>query len=344
MIDAFGTFGVEGPFRKCCEITMELLRSNEDGLMTILETFLHDPTTDFMTAGKRRKARADGRGLDVPDTAEKMLDAVRGKVRGMLKGESVPLSVGGYVEEMIKQASDRSNLAQMYIGCSSIDALDRARIFSMESHWRLSRDEICALNMTALRRQHDQRAGRIPPNQASLRANGDIRCNDAAPEFEAKVLPAGSAPADRTFKPNPINEIPGQANNPDVPDDQKADPLDFPGATSGDVHTGLGHPGQGMSSAELHHDGKSDKARDRSGLTKTALGGSGLTGEPDAAAQKLMQDHEPGMKTEKEQNVSLDGAESREHVHAEQLQSEAGKVNPKKDYDHTAESAPGAHS
>ncbi|KAK4917202.1 serine/threonine-protein kinase M1, partial [Elasticomyces elasticus] len=116
MIDAFGTFGVEGPFRKCCEITMELLRSNEDGLMTILETFLHDPTTDFMTAGKRRKAKADGRGLEVPDTAEKMLDAVKGKVRGMLKGESVPLSVGGYVEETIKQASDRGNLAQMYIG------------------------------------------------------------------------------------------------------------------------------------------------------------------------------------------------------------------------------------
>jgi len=114
MVDAFGTFGVEGPFRKCCEITMTLLRNHEDGLMTVLETFLHDPTTDFMTAGKRRRARdADGR---VPETAEKMLEGVKGKVRGMLVGESVPLSVGGYVEEMIKQACDRANLARMYIG------------------------------------------------------------------------------------------------------------------------------------------------------------------------------------------------------------------------------------
>ena len=114
MVDAFGTFGVEGPFRKCCEITMTLLRNHEDGLMTVLETFLHDPTTDFMTAGKRRKARdPDGR---VPETAEKMLEGVRGKVKGMLHGESVPLSVGGYVEEMIKQACDRGNLARMYIG------------------------------------------------------------------------------------------------------------------------------------------------------------------------------------------------------------------------------------
>ncbi|KAK5957292.1 serine/threonine-protein kinase M1 [Knufia fluminis] len=114
MVDAFGTFGVEGPFRKCCEITMTLLRNHEDGLMTILETFLHDPTTDFMTAGKRRRAR-DTDGL-VPDTAEKMLEGVKGKVRGMLVGESVPLSVGGYVEEMIRLACDRGNLARMYIG------------------------------------------------------------------------------------------------------------------------------------------------------------------------------------------------------------------------------------
>lgn len=118
MEDAFGPFGIEGPFRKSCEITMELLRSHEDGLMTILETFLHDPTTDFMTAGKRRKKHAvmAEDGTMVPDTAEKMLEGVRAKVRGMLAGESVPLSVGGYVEQMIKQAADRGNLARMYIG------------------------------------------------------------------------------------------------------------------------------------------------------------------------------------------------------------------------------------
>lgn len=114
MVDAFGTFGVEGPFRKSCEITMTLLRNHEDGLMTVLETFLHDPTTDFQTAGKRRRSK-DPDGI-VPDTAEKMLEGVKGKVRGMLAGDSVPLSVSGYVEEMIRQACDRANLARMYIG------------------------------------------------------------------------------------------------------------------------------------------------------------------------------------------------------------------------------------
>lgn len=112
MVDAFGAYGYDGPFRRCCEITLMLLRGNEDALMTILETFLHDPTTDFLTAGKRKK----NTNANTPDTPLAILDAVRGKVKGMLPGESVPLSVGGYVEEMIKQATDHANLCRMYIG------------------------------------------------------------------------------------------------------------------------------------------------------------------------------------------------------------------------------------
>jgi serine/threonine-protein kinase ATR len=112
MVDAFGAYGYDGPFRRCCEITLTLLRGNEDALMTILETFLHDPTTDFLTAGKRKR----NTNTNTPDTPLAILDAVRGKVKGMLPGESVPLSVGGYVEEMIKQATDHANLCKMYIG------------------------------------------------------------------------------------------------------------------------------------------------------------------------------------------------------------------------------------
>lgn len=65
MIDAFGAYkynglfastqsylrlinNLTGPFRKTCELSLDLLRQNEDALMTILETFLHDPTTDFI--------------------------------------------------------------------------------------------------------------------------------------------------------------------------------------------------------------------------------------------------------------------------------------------------------
>lgn len=112
MVDAMGPYGFDGPFRRCCEITLTLLRNNEDALMTVLETFLYDPTTDFINPGKKKKAPTPG----VPTSPAEILDSVRGKVRGMLQGESVPLSVGGYVEEMIKRAVDPANLCRMYIG------------------------------------------------------------------------------------------------------------------------------------------------------------------------------------------------------------------------------------
>lgn len=109
MVDAFGAYGYEGPFRKSCELTLRILRQHEDSLMTILETFLYDPTTDFI--GKKKKHV----GI-VPDTPEEVLDSVRNKVRGLLPMESVPLSVEGYVDELIKQATDPERLAAMYIG------------------------------------------------------------------------------------------------------------------------------------------------------------------------------------------------------------------------------------
>jgi serine/threonine-protein kinase ATR len=112
MIDAMGAYGYEGPFRRCCEITLQLLRGNEDALMTILETFLHDPTTDFINSAGRKKKVVPG----VPNTPVEVLEGVRTKVRGFLSGESVPLSVDGYVDEMIGQAVDHRNLSKMYIG------------------------------------------------------------------------------------------------------------------------------------------------------------------------------------------------------------------------------------
>lgn len=113
MIDAFGVYGYNGPYRKSCEITLGLLRSNEDSLMTILETFLYDPTTDFI-GGKSRSNRHAA--FNVPDTPEGVLESVRSKLRGLLAGESMSLNVSGQVDHLILQATKSENLAVMYIG------------------------------------------------------------------------------------------------------------------------------------------------------------------------------------------------------------------------------------
>jgi phosphatidylinositol kinase/protein kinase (PI-3 family) len=64
MVDAMGLSGVEGPFHDCtcfngilmhclgvyrrtCEVVLKVVRHNKDALMTILETFLHDPLFEW---------------------------------------------------------------------------------------------------------------------------------------------------------------------------------------------------------------------------------------------------------------------------------------------------------
>lgn len=164
------------------------------------------------------------------------------------------------------------------------------------------------------------------------------------PEFHAKTLPPGTAPKESTFKPNPVNEIPGQANNPDTGRSHGKEATGVSaqdtivGATSADVHTGLGHPGSGQTAADNKN--KRDPATNQIGQGE---GGSGLTGEPDAAAQKLMQDQKSGPKSAREHNVSLDGAESKEPVHAEQLQS-MGQKERQQDYDRTSSKPPGPNA
>ncbi|GME58331.1 Phosphatidylinositol 3-/4-kinase catalytic [Neofusicoccum parvum] len=109
MVDAMGAYGVEGPFRLAAELTLRQLRQHIDTLMTILETFLYDPTADFVEK-RRKKVR------DVPNTPEEVLAGVKRKVKGFLPNETVPLSVEGYVDSLIEKARDPHNLAAMYIG------------------------------------------------------------------------------------------------------------------------------------------------------------------------------------------------------------------------------------
>lgn len=71
MVAGLGVTGVEGPsdpnnhsqrptkpitgvFRISCEVTMQLLRSNGDCLMSILEAFVHDPLVEWEDE-KRKK-------------------------------------------------------------------------------------------------------------------------------------------------------------------------------------------------------------------------------------------------------------------------------------------------
>ncbi|KAH9994734.1 phosphatidyl inositol 3-kinase [Xylariaceae sp. FL0662B] len=109
MVAAMGIYGYEGPFRQCSELTLRILRQQEETLMTILEAFIYDPTLDLQR-DKRRKNEV------IRLNPQSVVESIKRKVRGLLPDESIPLGVEGQVEELIKQAVNPRNLAAMYIG------------------------------------------------------------------------------------------------------------------------------------------------------------------------------------------------------------------------------------
>ncbi|KAI4595424.1 serine/threonine-protein kinase M1 [Pestalotiopsis sp. 9143b] len=109
MVAAMGAHGYEGPFRKCSELTLSILRQQEETLMTILEAFIYDPTLDLQKDKKRKNEI-------VKMNPNAVVENIKRKVKGLLPNESIPLSVEGQVEELVKQAVHPRNLAAMYIG------------------------------------------------------------------------------------------------------------------------------------------------------------------------------------------------------------------------------------
>ena len=47
MTEAMGATGVEGSFRKCCEVTLRVLRKEMDTLLSVLKPFVHDPLVEW---------------------------------------------------------------------------------------------------------------------------------------------------------------------------------------------------------------------------------------------------------------------------------------------------------
>ena len=112
MTTAMGIYGVEGPFRKSSELTLGILRQQEETLMTVLESFIYDPTLDLQK--DKRAAKKGDTGVKLQP--QSVVDSIKRKVKGFLPNESIPLGVEGQVEHLIQQASDPKNLTAMYIG------------------------------------------------------------------------------------------------------------------------------------------------------------------------------------------------------------------------------------
>ena len=140
MVDAMGLTGYEGAFRRVCEITMHVLKRNRDMVLSVLETFVHDPLLEFCrdTKDPSRKGSSAKKAKSVVPQHEPVNEKARAiisKIERTLLGKvgpqnwekkenknnmsrAVGLSVEGHIEHLIGQAIDPSNLGSMYAGWS----------------------------------------------------------------------------------------------------------------------------------------------------------------------------------------------------------------------------------
>ncbi|XP_077988664.1 serine/threonine-protein kinase ATR-like [Glandiceps talaboti] len=120
MVAALGPMGIEGIFRRACEVTMKVMRDQTDPLMSVLKTLIYDPLVEW---SKPTKSRASALAESGEINNEKAMTHVKdiehrlqGKLKNKNKTRGLPLSVEGHVHYLIQEATDDRNLCQMYIG------------------------------------------------------------------------------------------------------------------------------------------------------------------------------------------------------------------------------------
>ncbi|KAI3914770.1 hypothetical protein MKW98_002006 [Papaver atlanticum] len=126
IIDGMGVTGVEGVFRRCCEETLSVMRTNKEALLTIIEVFIHDPLYKWalspLKALQLQKESEDDitileHSQDVYEgnkDAARALMRVRQKLDGYEEGEM--RSVHGQVQQLIQDAVDSERLCEMFPG------------------------------------------------------------------------------------------------------------------------------------------------------------------------------------------------------------------------------------
>ena len=153
MLDGMGVSGFEGVFRRVCEISMGCVRSNRDMLMSVLESFIHDPLVEWQSS---KSKPAEGSSVPQPRPAageeienedglriiSKIADRLDGgynigveflpvkngsnssRARAFHKASAgrvshspiVRLAIPGQVHRLLKEATSDENMALMYLG------------------------------------------------------------------------------------------------------------------------------------------------------------------------------------------------------------------------------------
>jgi hypothetical protein len=111
LVDGFGVTGVDGSFRKACELVLGTAEKHKASIVGLLETFLHDPLVEWITKPGSSSRSANPRNLI--GRAARRLDGyldLFGEPR-----DTVALSTEGQVLKLVHNARSLENLSRMYI-------------------------------------------------------------------------------------------------------------------------------------------------------------------------------------------------------------------------------------
>jgi serine/threonine-protein kinase ATR len=139
MLDAFGPTGADGMFKKGMETSLEILRTNQDTLLSVFEPFIKDPVIDW----RRHRSQQHGTRPNEESfhEAKRCVSVIKERLSGVynlhnpnfkkykdiIKSDSgsykedtmmeiLPLSVEGQVQKLCLEATKSENLVQLYVG------------------------------------------------------------------------------------------------------------------------------------------------------------------------------------------------------------------------------------
>lgn len=144
MLDAFGPTGADGMFSSGMECSLEILRGNQDTLLSVLEPFIKDPIIDWRKHRSQQNVLPSSKmPSDSHGEAKRSISVIKErlsgicnlrnpnyrKLRNVIPREELsrveqdnmmigilPLSVEGQVQKLCAEASKNENLVQLYVG------------------------------------------------------------------------------------------------------------------------------------------------------------------------------------------------------------------------------------
>lgn len=107
--------GTDGDFSATSSLILEILRENKEKILSVLQTFIHDPLIEWQLV-----TNASNNGNAVNNLAawqgKMTLKEVERRLSGIIEDKLSTRSPDCVVQELIKQATDNENLSLMFHG------------------------------------------------------------------------------------------------------------------------------------------------------------------------------------------------------------------------------------